>query len=305
MRIRLSRALPLALSLLIVACGPSAVTPVQEAAPSTPPPAEPTPAPEPVKPESEETAPEEREIYETVADIRYLEMIVGSAKVEDSLPMVIALHGLGDRPEHFAELMRGLSKPMRVILPAGIIDTEEGFSWFDLRARDPDVEAFSTGVTTAADRLATFIDAISAARPTTGEPIITGFSQGGIVAFTIATRHPASIAAAYPVSGWLPPPLWPKAGPDGETPPIIALHGTSDKAVKFEPTEKAVARLQKLGYPVELKVYPEVGHQITEEMRIELWTQLHSSTAALSAGKPVPAPAPPKRRGKRGRKSVN
>lgn len=299
MRIRLSRALPLALSLLI-ACGPSAVTPVQEAAPATPPPAEPTP--EPAKPESEETAPEEREIYETVAGIRYLEMIVGSAKVEDSLPMVIAIHGLGDRPEHFAELMRGLSKPMRVILPAGIIDIEEGFSWFDLRARDPDVEALATGVATAADKLTTFIDAISAARPTTGEPIITGFSQGGIVAFAIATRHPASIAAAYPVSGWLPPPLWPKASPKGEAPPIIALHGTSDKAVKFEPTKKAVARLQKLGYPVELKVYPEVGHQITEEMRIELWTQLHSSTAALAAGEPVPAPAPQKRRGKRSRK---
>ncbi|HFE44425.1 MAG TPA: hypothetical protein ENJ18_02880 [Nannocystis exedens] len=298
MRIHLSGALTFALSLLI-ACGPSVGTPVQEAAPVTPPPAAPAPEPKPAAPEREETAPPEPEIYETVAGIRYLEMIVGGAKVEDSLPMVVAIHGLGDRPEHFAELMRGLSQPVRVILPAGIIDTDEGFSWFDLRARDPDVEALSAGVATAADRLATFVDAISAARPTTGEPIITGFSQGGIVSFTIATRHPDSIAAAYPVSGWLPPPLWPKAGPAGETPPIIALHGTADKAVKFGPTEEAVRRLQKLGYPVELKVYADVGHQITQEMRTELWTQLRSSTQAIAAGKPIPAPTPHRKSAKK------
>ncbi len=206
--------------------------------------------------------------------------------------MIIAIHGLGDRPENFAGLLQGLTSPARVILPAGLKPSDDGFSWFDIRARSRDVEALAKGIGDASDTLATFIDTVSAERPTLGEPIVTGFSQGGMLSFAIAAGHPDSISAAFPVSGWLPPPLWPEEGPEGATTPVVALHGDADNAVLIEPTRLAVARLQELGYPVELREYPEVRHQITGEMRGVLWTLLRGATAELAAGKTVSAPTP-------------
>lgn len=300
MRSTLRRALslPFALSLgLTLACGPSASPPVEASARPTPPPTEIAPAAAPAAanaPPAEGDAPAsaEQDTYEVLAGVRYVELVTGDAAATDELPMVIAIHGLGDRPENFAGLLQGLTTPARVILPAGLKPSDDGFSWFDIRARSRDVEALAKGIGDASDTLATFIDTVSAERPTLGKPIVTGFSQGGMLSFAIAAGHPESVSAAFPVSGWLPPPLWPEAGPKGAPTPVVALHGDADNAVLIEPTRLAVDRLQELGYPVELREYPEVRHQITAEMRTVLWSLLRTATEELAAGKAVSTPAP-------------
>ena len=302
MRSTLRRALPLpfALSLgLGLACGPSASPSVEASARPTPPPTEIAPAAAEAPatastPAAESDAPAsaEPEAYEFLAGVRYVELVTGDAAATDELPMVIAIHGLGDRPENFAGLLQGLTTPARVILPAGLKPSDDGFSWFDVRARSRDVEALAKGIGDASDTLATFIDTVSAERPTLGKPIVTGFSQGGMLSFAIAAGHPESVSAAFPVSGWLPPPLWPEAGPKGAPTPVVALHGDADNAVLIEPTRLAVDRLQELGYPVELREYPEVRHQITAEMRDVLWSLLRTATEELAAGKAVSTPAP-------------
>jgi len=237
------------------------------------------------------------DIYEVAADIRYVELVTGGAMPEAELPMVIAVHGRGDRPERFAQLLRGFGRPARVVFPAGIVAERGGFAWFKIRARDRDVEGFAAGVSTAADRLVEFIDAVTVDRPTTGRPVLTGFSQGGIVSFAVAMRYPEKIAAAYPIGGWLPPPLWPAAGPpDIAAPPILALHGDADAVIPVAPTRRAVSKLQALGFPVLLREYPAARHQITGEMRRLLWNQLEAATMALRAGNPIRLPPPVKRR---------
>jgi len=304
MRSTLRRALPLPFALfLALSCGPSAGPPAEAITPTTPPPTEIAPA-APEAPatanapaaEHEAPAAAEQDTYEVIAGVRYIELLTGDAAATDELPMVIAIHGLGDRPENFAGLLQGLAQPARVILPAGLKPSDDGFSWFDVRARSRDVDALAKGIGDASDTLAAFIDTVSAERPTLGKPIVTGFSQGGMLSFAIAAGHPESVSAAFPVSGWLPPPLWPEAGPKGAPTPVVALHGDADNAVLIEPTRLAVARLQELGYSVELREYPEVRHQITAEMRGVLWSLLRGATEELAAGKAVSTPAPaPKR----------
>ncbi|MCA9663634.1 MAG: alpha/beta fold hydrolase, partial [Myxococcales bacterium] len=206
-------------------------------------------------------------------------------------------HGLGDRPENFAQLFRGLQRPTRVILPAGLLPRDDGFSWFKIRARTRDVDGLAKGIAEAADRMAEFIDVVTVDRPTVGKPVITGFSQGGMLSFAVAMRHPDKIAAAFPISGWLPPPLWPEAGPpDVAAPPILALHGDADTVVPLPPTRKAVAKLRELGFPVVLQEYADVRHQITMEMRRLLWKQLGAATLALRAGNPIHLPPQQKRK---------
>ena len=199
--------------------------------------------------------------------------------------MIIAVHGLGDRPEDFAGLLEEFPSPARVILPRALDEHEPGFSWFPIRARSEDVNGLSTGIKAAADAIAAHVEAVQKARPTVGRPIVTGFSQGGMLSFTLAAQHPEQFAAAYPVGGWLPPPLWPTAAPASArgNPPVVALHGDDDRALLIENTRASVARQRELGYDVELLEYPGVGHQITLEMRAKLWELLRSAAAREAA----------------------
>ncbi|MBX7080642.1 MAG: dienelactone hydrolase family protein [Nannocystaceae bacterium] len=247
---------------------------------AVPPTSEPAPAPTP-----EAAGPRAGEIH-------YVERVLGGAGAQDTLPMVVAIHGLGDDPRNFGLLFDGFVEPVRLILPQGLDPRPAGgFSWFPLRARDPDVEALSAGIASAADKLAVAIDELARTRPTAGKPIVTGFSQGGMLSFAIAVRHPDSVALAVPLGGWLPPPLWPHAHAAKGVPRIVALHGSDDGAVKLAPTEAAVEALHKHGWPAELHVYPGVGHIITPEIHRDLDDLLID--AARSAAKSKPRTAKP------------
>lgn len=236
--------------------------------------------------------------WTTAAGLAYREVILGSADPEDPLPMIVAIHGLGDHPDNFQHLLDGFPEPVRVILPRGLDAVPEGgFSWFPLRARDPDVDALSVGIRQAADRIAEGVRALSTSRPTLGKPVVTGFSQGGMLTFTLAVHHPDVVGHAVVVGGWLPPPLVPAAPPGGSPkptwPPIVALHGTADVAVPFAPTEAAVQALVERGIATELLAYDGAGHMITEPMRRDLHDRLIDAVLA-ERRRPAPqAPTPP------------
>jgi len=191
------------------------------------------------------------------------------------LPMLVAIHGLGDSPENFQDLVVDLPVAARVILPRGLDPVESGYSWFPVRARSADVAGLSKGIAAAGDRLAALIVVLQQTRPTVGLPVVTGFSQGGMLTFELAVHHPELVGGAIPVGGWLPPPLWPSALPAHRPlPKIIALHGEIDTAVKLLPTQEAVEHLETLGWPASLRRYPEVGHAIPPVVRRELYQQL-------------------------------
>ena len=161
-----------------------------------------------------------------------------------------------------------------MILPRGLDPVGgDGWSWFPIRARSTDVAGLSQGIAAAGERLTAHVRELVATRPTRGKPIVTGFSQGGMLSFYLAVKAPELFAAAIPVGGWLPPPLLPGRAPAG-APPIVALHGEADTAVKYEPTRTAVERLQDLGWSATLKSWPEVGHAIPPSVRRELFHQL-------------------------------
>ena len=222
--------------------------------------------------------------YASLAGVEYVEVITGGARAEEALPLVIAIHGLGDRPERFAGVLHGLRAPARVILPRAFDASGDGFSWFPVRARSKDVEGLAAGIAAATERLGPFVAALPAARPTIGRPIVTGFSQGGMLSFAFAVRYPREVAAALPIAGWLPPPLWPSQRPvEPRLPSITAFHGDADAVVRIEPTRAAVAHLQGLGYPVTLREHAGVAHEVPAAIRRELYEGIEAAIAAQEA----------------------
>jgi len=207
----------------------------------------------------------------TVADappqalsLSYVEAITAGAARDAKLPLIVALHGLGDRPEHFVALFEDFPVPARVVAPHSGSPFGDGFAWFAPYGAMSDEAAPAIGK--AADDVARFAGEAARARPTLGKPIVTGFSQGGALSYAVAVRHADAIAESVPISGWLPPPLWPPALPH-DAPPISAFHGTADSRVPLERDRAGVEALQKLGFRVELRVSDGVDHAIPKAVK--------------------------------------
>jgi phospholipase/carboxylesterase len=204
-------------------------------------------------------------------ELEYVEVMTGGAGAEEREPLVIALHGLGDRPESFVRVFDGFATPARVVAPHSATAYYEGYSWFPFRKDDPDFSA--PGIASAAEQLARFAAGIAKKRPTAGRPIVTGFSQGGALSFALAARHPESLGAAFPLSGWFPAALWPAEKPR-KAPPIVAFHGTSDALVPITRMRPGAARLAELGFSVDVRELDGVGHAIPAAERKALFDVL-------------------------------
>lgn len=200
-----------------------------------------------------------------IAGVRYLEHMTGGARPDERVPIIVALHPMGGDPADFLQLLRRYRRRARLILPYGH-PSGGMYIWYD-SVRD-DVAA--PLVTREADRIAAVLAALVAARPTVGKPLVTGFSQGGIMTFALAVTHPEAMAAAFPISGLLPPSLYPSAalssGPRPATlPPVTAFHGASDLAVPTGGARASIAELRRAGYTAELREYVGVEHDTSDE----------------------------------------
>ncbi len=193
------------------------------------------------------------------AGIRFVEIVPVGASASEPLPLLVGIHGYNGSPQKFIGALSSLRLRARVILPYGFFPTRDGFSWWDIRVVDEARLADDTQ--RGADGLAAMIDEIRRRRPTVGKAIVTGFSQGGVMSFTLAVLHPEVVRAAFPISGFLARPLWPTAWPPGVPKPILhAFHGTADPLVPIDAARGTVQRLAEIGLVADLVEYPGLGH---------------------------------------------
>ena len=188
----------------------------------------------------------------TLDGVRYLEHVTGGADPEARLPMLIVFHSLGANPKGTASF-RSLP-PTRVIRPFGLHTMGQGYRWWKTQARGDQAE-LTRNMRGASKKLVPFVKDIAICRPTVGKPVVTGSSQGGMVAYMLATLAPDAVRGAVGVLGWLPEALW-----DRGMAPTVGIHGTKDKTVNYAKT-KAFA--EAMGFPF----YSfDAGHAIPKEM---------------------------------------
>lgn len=199
-----------------------------------------------------------------LAGFRYLERVTPGADPESALPMVVLFHSRGSRPENHAGMFyKSLGVPVRVILPEGPNELGKNRSWTTRPSRTAEQDEWADELEDLGEDLVRFVHNVAACRPTAGRPVVTGSSEGGHVAYLMATLYPELVSGAAAVAGYLPEPLW-----DAGMAPTVALHGEEDTAVPYARTEHYWRTMEAEGAPIRYRSFPDVGHAVPSSVSL-------------------------------------
>lgn len=202
----------------------------------------------------------------------YVEAVFGrGVGFDDPMPMAVLIHGRGDRARIPGGPFWGLGAPLRVIVPQAPDPLGEGFEWLPVRVGQNLVDRLTTSMLQRAGQIARMLHELTVTLPTVGKPMVVGFSQGGLLTFTLAVQHSDIVQAAFPLAAWLPPALVPAyKRTDVGYPRIRGMHGTSDTVISVGPTEEVYALLDEREFDAELVLFDGVAHEMSEEMNAQL-----------------------------------
>jgi len=188
-------------------------------------------------------------------------------------PLVVALHGHSGEPQSFASAWRSID--LEVAGPEGFIPLSRGYSWFDWPGGLSE-EQIAERAIAAADRLWPAIVQLASGR----KAILIGSSQGGILAFALAARHPEAVAYAFPIAGWAPGQI---LLPGRIPAPILAFHGTEDRVIPIDLDRSSIAAFREHGGLADLEEFPGDGHEFTRKVRNHVLGRVRSILAAARA----------------------
>lgn len=195
-------------------------------------------------------------------------------------PTLLTLHGFGANTLDLLGLAPHLSGgKFLVVCPQGpfqvpISDAAVGYGWFPITGAGPiNVQA----VLDAREQLKTFLaDAFERYPIDPKRLAIVGFSQGGVMAYSLGLCEPERYAGLAALSSWLPKDLlstFPDV-PATEQLPVLIQHGSQDELVDVGRARQSVETLQNVNVPLTYREY-EMGHQINAESLGDLsnWLQ--------------------------------
>ncbi len=195
--------------------------------------------------------------------LNYRLLVPAAVKAGEKYPLVIFLHGAGERgDDNTAPLIHGVKRfaqddflkqyPCYVIAP----QCPTGQLWASKPWTDPNPE-LAAEPSAPTKLLMELMDGMEKDLPIdTQREYVTGLSMGGYGTWEMAQRQPKRFAAIVPICG----------GADNKNMagikdlPIWIFHGDKDGAVPVERSREAVAALKALGAKPIYTEYPGVGH---------------------------------------------
>ncbi|HTM10937.1 MAG TPA: alpha/beta hydrolase-fold protein [Verrucomicrobiae bacterium] len=196
-----------------------------------------------------------------------LEHAIFEPSGEGPHPTILALHGWGANALDLLGLAPYLcGGRFLVICPQGPLTVPigqhaVGYGWFPLTmGQPPDVPA----IVSARDKLRAFLDAAINRYPIDGKKLVVlGFSQGGVMAHSLALAEPERFAGVAVLSSWLPKELLSLfSQADGkQLPPILVQHGSLDELIEIARARDSIEALRGLSSQVTYREY-DMAHEI-------------------------------------------
>ncbi|MBU0640876.1 MAG: dienelactone hydrolase family protein [Planctomycetes bacterium] len=183
---------------------------------------------------------------------------------DKAAPLIIALHGYGDRAGGSPTLWRNVAAQAGAILvaPQAVHPAAPGgYSWLAAGSAHGDDADYLVQLTLEFVRSRFKIDETRI--------VLAGFSQGGFAAYWVGARHPETFCGVIPMGCGYIRALDAPPKPPAENPPrFYFMVGELDRAA--DACRVAAADFAAAGYPTKLRVYPGVGHMFPKDRDAEL-----------------------------------
>lgn len=194
-------------------------------------------------------------------------IVYSPPKVDSSrpMPLLIALHGDGENAEDIADAYRNVAAEFGVLLvaPRAVVEApQKGFTWETAAGADFIV-------------LRTIEALVKQYKIDERRIVLSGYSEGGLMAYQLAMRNPRRYVAVIPIAA----PCYQVTIPSTPLlPKLYALIGDKDAA--YEQNRQFASILSDKGAAVQLAVLAGQGHAMPKERDAELRKAL---TFALGA----------------------
>lgn len=184
-------------------------------------------------------------------------------------PLLLLLHGVGSNEQDLFSLADQLPGKYLVVSARGPLTlAPNSFAWFHV--------SFSTGrpvinqeeAESARKTIIQFIEALRKEQDFNEQEVyLMGFSQGGIMSYSVALTAPEKVKGIAVMSGRLLPEVKPLAAPDNrlQKVKIFVSHGTSDPVLPYQYALDAVEYLKSHGLHPDLHTYQD-AHTINAQM---------------------------------------
>jgi phospholipase/carboxylesterase len=190
-------------------------------------------------------------------------------------PTILTLHGRGANAFDLLGLAPYLCNgKFLMICPQGPLETPIGpgafgYAWYPMSmGAPPDIGA----ILSSREKLQQFLDACLNRHPIDAKKLVVlGFSQGGVMAYSLALSNPERFAGLAVLSSWLPKELIPELSirEAVQSLPTIVQHGSQDQMIEVQRAQDSVEQLRALRVPLTYREY-DMGHEITPRSLSEL-----------------------------------
>jgi len=193
-------------------------------------------------------------------------------------PLVIFLHGYGSNEQDLFGIKDDLPASYTYLSVRAPITMEEGsYQWFRKKGEGA-YNGETDDLKTSGQVLLDFI--AQAAKKYHTEPdkvVLVGFSQGAIMSYEVALRHPEALGGIAALSGRILPVLKSALKPDEkrQTLAIFIGHGKQDNRLPYKDGTDANSLLQSISLTPEFHGYEGLGHSISaaEIEDLNAWLQ--------------------------------
>lgn len=223
----------------------------------------------------------EKEIRKTVRLAYLLHLPEQHGKVRRKWPMIVFLHGSGERGNDPEKLkVHGIPK---------IAERDPDFPFVALSPQCPENSFWSAHL----DSVMALIDETASTCDVDPDRIyLTGMSMGGWGTWTLAIAHPDRFAAIAPVCGGENP----ARAPLLKELPIWVFHGAKDSVTPVTYSQAMVNALRKAGANVRFTVYEDADHDCWtatyDNPELYEWFLRHSLRDRRSGGRADQAARP-------------
>jgi phospholipase/carboxylesterase len=184
--------------------------------------------------------------------------------------LLLLLHGVGRDERQFAATGAAVDADTLVVLPrAPRTVGGNRLGWFRVAFPDDGPQIVAEEAEQSRQRLLAFVGELQAHHGIAADrTVLAGFSQGGVLAASVALTAPERIAGLAVLGGRILPELEPRIAPAGQLAglEVLIVHGRGDTTLPPAWAERARELLQGRGLAPELQLQ-DGGHALDAAMR--------------------------------------